>query len=335
MTGRFLIVFWVTGNCNLDCAYCYASHERNCRDMQFETAREILDRMEDYPLKIQFSGGEPLLNFGLIEQICEYVKGKGLKAVFQMQTNGTLIDGTLAKRLKALQISVGISLDGIPEINNLTRGKTPEAINGIRILGTHGMLVGLNAVVTAHNVDALEKLVDFALYLGNVGGIGLDLLRSAGEGVQAYDALQISGDRLRAALIKMEGRREELYRLSGRKIEIREIEQAKKRLEGKTQNKNYCYASCGKSIVVLPDGRLYPCGSLLEEGYLMGTAKDFCVDRIKALACEVPKACSGCSYDLVCPKGCPSRRICNRNTLDCVLLQTAFEIAKRSKAWSV
>lgn len=324
MAERTLLVLWLTGRCNLQCCYCYASANPVKADMTFETAKTMVDRLRDRPLKIQFAGGEPLLNFPLAAEICAYVRDQGLDAVLQMQTNGTLLDADMVRQLVRYRVAVGVSLDGVPAVNDQTRGQTAQALRGIRLLGEQGMTVGLNAVVTAETVDALPQLVDFAFYLGNVGGIGLDLLRAAGRGETAAFA---SPAQLRQALIRMARRSQELFALSGRRIQLRELELARKRLAGAGRADSYCYAACGRSIVVLPDGRLYPCGSLLWEDYEMGHADGFEPDRVLRLT---PKAedCGECAYAFCCPKGCPSRRIRNGGGLDCALWKTAFTLAE-------
>ena len=328
MIERYLVVLWVTGRCNLNCKYCYAADNSAKCDMKPETAVSVLEKLKGYPLKIQFAGGEPLMNFSLVEQVCEYVHENALDAAFSLQTNGTLITAETAKKLKRLGISVGVSLDGIPEINELTRGKTAEAVNGIKLLAAEGVTVGLNCVVTEYNVNELSRLVDFAFYLGNVGGIGLDLLRNAGRGKEVSRA---SAEQLQASVRKMHERTEKLYGLGGRKIAIREIEQAKKRL---TENKavtDYCYASCGRSAVVLPDGRIFPCGSLIKDGFCEGNAESFSTAEMIRLKAKINDDCCECKYNRICPKGCPSRSILDGgNELDCALLKASFEIAERT-----
>ena len=108
----------------------------------------------------------------------------------------------------------------------------------------------------------LPELVDFALYLGNVGGIGLDLLRCSGRGISSYQELQVSGRPVQEALEGMYRRSEELYRLTGKRIALREVEEAAMRLKALENPRGYCYASCGRLHVILPDSSVYPCGSL-------------------------------------------------------------------------
>ncbi|MFI3206021.1 MAG: radical SAM protein [Clostridia bacterium] len=327
--ARYLIVLWISGNCNLSCKYCYA-HEKCSENMNFETAKAILDKMKNYPLTIQFAGGEPMLNFDLIEKICEYIKENSIDAVLQMQSNGTLINEYNARKIKELKIAIGISLDGKKAINEQVRGATNKVLQGIMELRNQAVMINLNAVVTKYNVEHLDELIDLSLWLGNVGGIGLDLLRNAGSAINCFENLQITKEQLVNGLKKMHERANEIENLSGKKIGIREIEKAKKRLGKNTKSENYCYASIAHSIVVLPNGKLYPCGSLINEKYFMGTATDFSLENVKCTSCKKPTKCANCKYNFYCVGSCPSRAIVNGSTdLDCVLAKTSFEIAER------
>jgi uncharacterized protein len=298
--------------------------------MEFKTAKAVIDKMRNFQLKIQFAGGEPMMNFSLAEEIIAYTKAEKIDAVFQMQTNGTLIDGYTAKRIKELGIAVGVSLDGTPDINEITRGKTDSVLNGIRCLGAEGIIIGLNAVVTSVNVSSLDKLIELAFYFGNVGGIGLDLLRCAGRGSENYSELIPDGKMLKSGLNKMLECRNRIFSLSGRKIEIREFEKAERRFLRNEPVTNYCYASCGRSLVVLPDGEIYQCGSLLKPEYLVADSNTLECRETDSLVTEISENCHLCRYERICPKGCPSRKIRNRDNLECIMLKTAFEIAERN-----
>jgi sulfatase maturation enzyme AslB (radical SAM superfamily) len=43
------ITFGITGDCNLRCTYCYIHEKRQDREMRFETAKQIVDRMFEEP----------------------------------------------------------------------------------------------------------------------------------------------------------------------------------------------------------------------------------------------------------------------------------------------
>ncbi|PKM48044.1 MAG: radical SAM protein [Firmicutes bacterium HGW-Firmicutes-8] len=331
-----LLVLWTTSECNLRCKYCYASAMQDKQKMSFETACKALDMVGTSPIKVQFAGGEPMLNFELIERVHDYIKEKGYHASLQMQTNGTLINSERAWALKRMKVALGVSLDGTADVNECLRGGTKLAVEGMRELARRGVTVNVNSVVTAQNVEKLPGLLDFALYLGNVGGIGLDLLRMTGRAKDnQYGVSQPSEEQLRTAIISMHKRSMDIYEQFGRRIVIREVEEAKKRLSAGQSSGSYCYASCGRSIVVLPDGNIYPCGSLIgRQEYYMGSVDDGKFTSV-SLCGGKPGKCDECKYGSICPGGCPSRMIVNYsgeqqlNSLDCVLKKTAFQIAEK------
>ncbi|MBC3887883.1 radical SAM protein [Acetobacterium paludosum] len=332
---KVLIVLWTTSRCNLNCKYCYAAAWEKRADMDFETAKAALDYFADCSMKVQFAGGEPLLNVDLICRVVEYAKSNDYDVAFQMQTNGTLITPEIATGIKKMKIAVGVSLDGPPAINEKLRGKTNAAVNGIKLLGQAGIRANINAVVTKQNVSELPNLVTFAFYLGNVPGIGLDLIREAGNAksglVEKASPLQLT-----TALKGMQRKSEELFRLSGRWVKLREIEAAKNRLKCSSCAKDYCYAACGRSFVILPDGDVYPCGSLIDKyEYFMGNIK-YGKMKVITLAKIMSDNCRDCSYYSICPGGCPSRLIVNNiiteeQSLDCVLKKTAFDMVRQKQ----
>lgn len=331
---QMLLVLWVTGRCNLKCKYCYAKADGEKEDMPYETAVAAIEQWSEYPLKIQFSGGEPLLNFDLICRIVNYVKEKQYPAVFQLQTNATVINDDIAQELKRQNIALGVSLDGPPKINEWLRGGTNQAVRGIQCLAKHNIIINLNSVVTSYNVNELSQLPDVAAYLGNVHGIGFDLLRISGRAsenrglIGLPDAIQ-----LKRAICETHRRCMEIKRLTGLSVSLREVNEARSRMKNQIYAKDYCYASCGQSFVVLPNGDTYPCGSLVgEHEYYAGNVRR---DQTKQIALNHLNRlnCRSCEFVNYCPGSCPSRAITNQAedtaaSLDCVMRKAAFEIAK-------
>lgn len=174
------IVLWTTNDCNLRCKYCYANGGDKKEYMTFETAKKAID-LPKGSFKLQLAGGEPLLNFELIKEIHSYLKKQKPNIKMQIQTNGTLIDDKIGKWVKEMGIPIGVSLDGPFEVNESIRGSTKEVIEGIKTLGAFGIMTNINCVVTSESIKKLDKLMDLAFYLGNIGGIGLDLLRETGR----------------------------------------------------------------------------------------------------------------------------------------------------------
>jgi len=303
-------------------------------DMEFETAKTALDYFSNTSMKIQFAGGEPMLNFKLIREIVDYVKKMGYNCMFQMQTNGTLIDEKIASEIKDMRINIGVSFDGPPSMNEMLRGGTRSALEGIQNLARAGVMINLNAAVTAVNIARLPELLDLALYLGNVGAIGLDIIRFAGRAKEKPDDVPApSSAQLIDVLHRLDEKSQHLYATIGKKIGVRPIAEAEKRLSLLNRDKNYCYATCGKSFVILPEGDVYPCGSLADrEEYFMGNINDGEIVSMCLPSDLVDENCAECDYYDFCQGGCPSRIVTNTDNfydggLDCTMRKASFEIA--------
>ena len=73
------IILWVTDDCNLNCTYCYEKKQKGIYYMNQNTALSIIENIikeikeNNYKsLSISFMGGEPLLNFPIINFIVNY-----------------------------------------------------------------------------------------------------------------------------------------------------------------------------------------------------------------------------------------------------------------------
>ena len=319
------LVLWTTGKCNIGCKYCYACDGPKT-DMTFETAKKAIELMGTAPFSIQISGGEPLMNAKLIEEILKHASALNKNIDFAIQTNGILISDKIAEMLKRYRVAIGVSLDGKPETNEYLRGSTIEVIEGIKLLREHDLMLNLNCVVTDFNVDRLSEMVDMALYLGNVRGIGLDLLRNAGRAAQKDATIRCAdAASVVAGLRKLHDYLNKVNGIIPRKIVVREFEKAKAQYGRKSESKDYCYASSGRSFVVLPNGDCYPCGSLIKDPkYYMGNVYGN-VHPI-SIECNTPPECKYCEHMEYCTGGCPARTILSGgfSELDCVIKKVAF-----------
>ncbi|MBA3037418.1 MAG: radical SAM protein, partial [Desulfobacterium sp.] len=157
------VVVWnVTRQCNLKCIHCYAHAKSRPVDDELSTADgiKLIDDLAQFQVPvILFSGGEPLMRKDLSE-LAGYAVKKGMRAV--ISTNGTLITEQTAKILKEVGLSyVGISLDGMEEINDRFRGVKgafKQAMEGIRNCMDAGIKVGLRFTVNKYNFDEIPKI---------------------------------------------------------------------------------------------------------------------------------------------------------------------------------
>ena len=159
------VVVWnVTRRCNLKCMHCYAQARDEAFAGELSTAegKAVLDDLSAFGAPvILFSGGEPLVRPDLIE-LAEYAVGKGMRAV--ISTNGTLINSRVAAALKKIGLSyVGISLDGLHEVNDRFRGVKgafDKAMAGIMACQDAGIKVGLRFTMNRLNAGEIPGIFD-------------------------------------------------------------------------------------------------------------------------------------------------------------------------------
>jgi His-Xaa-Ser system radical SAM maturase HxsB len=201
-----LHIFVVTLRCEHSCPYCQVSRQSTDRsrfDMSEETAMRALDIAFASPsgrIKIEFQGGEPLLNFPMIRTIVEAAKARsGKKVDFVIASNLALLDDTVLDFCKANNILLSTSLDGPAELHNKNRprpgGNSHElAVAGIRaareVLGPDR--VGALMTTTEASLERVDEIIDEYLQLG-LDGIFLRPLSPFGFAVktkqfQKYDA---------------------------------------------------------------------------------------------------------------------------------------------------
>lgn len=159
------VVVWnATRACNLKCIHCYAQAQAQGQENELNTqqAKIMIDDLAEFGSPVLlFSGGEPLMRKDLVE-LAQYAVDQGLRAV--ISTNGTLIDRDKAKALKDIGLSyVGVSLDGMEEINDQFRGKKgafQQALSGIRDCREVGLKVGLRFTINRLNAAEIPFIFD-------------------------------------------------------------------------------------------------------------------------------------------------------------------------------
>jgi len=160
------VVVWNTSRtCNLKCVHCYTDSESKKyeNELSTEEGKALIEDLAAFQIPaLLFSGGEPLMRKDLFELVEHAVK-LGIRPT--LSTNGTLITRDVAQQIKDLGFTyVGISLDGIGEINDKFRGKAgafDKAMEGFRNCKAVEQRVGLRLTLTRHNYMDLHGIFDF------------------------------------------------------------------------------------------------------------------------------------------------------------------------------
>jgi len=178
-----LHMFVVTLRCEHSCPYCQVSRQSTDRsrfDMSIETAEKALRIALDSPgerIKIEFQGGEPLLNVALIEKVVQNAKelapkvGKHID--FVIASNLALLTDDILRFCKLNEIFLSTSLDGPADLHNRNRprpgGNSYQlAVQGIKaaqkVLGADR--VSALMTTTEASLDRVEEIIEEYVALG-------------------------------------------------------------------------------------------------------------------------------------------------------------------------
>jgi radical SAM protein with 4Fe4S-binding SPASM domain len=191
------LIFWeTTAGCNLACIHCRritVSDQLLPQDLRTSEAFQLVDQIATFARPIfVLSGGEPLFRTDIFD-IAQRASDAGL--IVALATNGTLIDGAIARRIKASGVRrVSISFDGADAAtHDLFRGRDAfdKALSGIAHLREVGVPYQINTTVARHNVHQLPEALAMAKALG-AQALHLFLLVPVGCGVEIADDQQIT-----------------------------------------------------------------------------------------------------------------------------------------------
>lgn len=127
------ITLHISNDCNLRCSYCYAfggSYNQPRNMMSFDVADDFVNFCVtnfDQIGNIVFFGGEPLMNYKIIEYICQkfenlYIQHKiAYIPQWGIITNGTILNKTILEIIKKYIKFITISIDGPKDINDYNR----------------------------------------------------------------------------------------------------------------------------------------------------------------------------------------------------------------------
>jgi His-Xaa-Ser system radical SAM maturase HxsB len=126
-----LHIFVVTLRCDHSCPYCQVSRQSEIRD-EFDMTSEMADRSLDFvfmspnpAIKIEFQGGEPLLNFEMVKYVVLEAEKRNLKEgrdlQFVIATTLSLLTDEMLIFCKQHRIVLSSSLDGPMNLHNANR----------------------------------------------------------------------------------------------------------------------------------------------------------------------------------------------------------------------
>jgi uncharacterized protein len=308
-------------NCNIGCQYCYQHPQRDAGNL---TRTYDVEAMKAAILKeggpfIVF-GGEPLL---MAEDDLEALWDWGMERFGQngIQTNGTLINDNHIRMFKRYRVSVGISVDGPNELNDVrwagnlekTRQMTAKTHRAIKRLCQEGMPPSL--IVTLHrNNAASDKLLIMHDWFRSLDEEGITSIRLHVLEVEAPSIRQkyaLSTQENLAALLSFADLEQKLAHL---RFDI--FDDMEKLLMAKDNYATCVWRACDPYTTsavhgVEGNGQSSNCGRTNKDGIDFTKADMPGYERYIALY-HTPQeygGCQGCRFFLMCKGQCPGTAI--------------------------
>ncbi len=314
----------IAHDCNLACRYCFAEegeyHGRRAI-MPYEVGKAALDFLigasgNRRNLEVDFFGGEPLMNFGVVKELVAYgreqekIHNKNFRLT--LTTNGVLLDDEVMEFANREMANVVLSIDGRKEVNDRMRPFRKGA-------GSYDVIVPkfqkfaesrnqekyyVRGTFTRNNLDFSRDV----LHLADLGfqQISVEPVVAAPEesyALRGEDLPQLfeEYDKLAVELVKRQ-KEHRGFNFFHFMIDLEGGPCVAKRLSGCGSGTEY--------LAVTPWGDLYPCHQFVgNEGFLMGNV----MEGVKNTAlqkefkqCNVyaKEKCRDCFAKFYCSGGC-------------------------------
>jgi organic radical activating enzyme len=163
--------FWIfsTERCNLSCRYCFYKDRRGKKTIRAKDLDALFDNFPQLrSAEFVISGGEPTLNWPLTDKLIKRLRSCNPRRYILLQTNGTLLDDALLKKIKNRGIGLELGLDGSPGVNSRFRtgvkNYLPRIERSLRL--AYQKKIPLSATMTV-TPEAAHQLFRNYLYLIN------------------------------------------------------------------------------------------------------------------------------------------------------------------------
>ncbi len=326
-----------SGNCNMDCKYCFYCDEQKKREvasygiMSEATLKNVIRKMvlhADGMCSIAFQGGEPTLaGINFYYKLIEYVKHynrKNIKIEYALQTNGLIINEEWCRFFKENNFLIGLSLDGLQEIHDKYRhtkaGKpTYHTIEkAAAILEQYKVDYNILTVVHKDVVDSIEAIYGTYQAKGWHYQQYIACLDPLFEQPGSYEYSLQPTDYGRFLVKLFNSWFLDLK--SNQQPYIRQFENYIAILLGRMPESCEQRGSCSIQYVVEADGSVFPCDFYMLDEYKLGNVNDTIIavmdEKRKGLnfieeSLKISQECKQCEYYAICRCGCQRTRLKN------------------------
>lgn len=197
-------VLLLTNRCQLKCIYCYAARgQTSPKSLKFNSAKAVIDEVfrltqmrneDEYVLDLH-GGGEPTLEWDLMENCIEYARSKQISVKIHLTSNLIWSAKQVNYVIKKID-HLSVSMDGIPDVQNRNRpffhgGKSSQIVmDNLKRLDDKNYSYGIRLTATPPWND-LYTNIDFILKNTNCRSIQVE---PAFEKTRAEEKSRIGDD---------------------------------------------------------------------------------------------------------------------------------------------
>jgi uncharacterized protein len=322
--------------CNLDCRYCYYLDKERLYP-QGESFRMSDSTLENYIIQhidaspgsmINFSwhGGEPTIlgldYFRKIVALQRKHQPPNRPITNGMQTNGTLLDEDWCRFLAAEGFSVGLSLDGPPEMHDryrVTKGQNPthkQAMRGYKLLRQHQIPCSILCVVHAQNVQYPTQVYRFFKQIEAQYVEFLPLVEPQPDGGRGVSDRTVPAEALGNFLCTIF---DEWMAQDIERVNVQIFEEVARTAFGQEHALCIFRKTCGDVPVIEHNGDFFSCDHFVDTEHRLGNIQETpLVDFLESQAQRsfgqakldtLPRYCRECEVRNMCHGGCPKDRI--------------------------
>lgn len=265
----YFVILTSTG-CNARCFYCF-EHGAKVSHMTEKTAHDVADfivRKGAPKIKIQWFGGEPLINIKAIDTICRDLTDNNIDFTSIMVSNGYLLDEDVIKKCVELWNleRIQITLDGTEDVYNKVKNYVYKnagspflkVLNNIENALKADIQINIRLNMDEHNAEDL-----------------FNLAKSLVARFNKYNNCYIYVVRLfDGTCFKIQDRAvKDRHKLIERSIELQKyIEENMprpfvKELPKSFANPNTCMACTDNAVMIVPDGHLGKCEHFVDSDF--------------------------------------------------------------------
>lgn len=318
------MVILISEDCNLACKYCYVKNNQYQGksdlmdpDVGKKSIDFLIERSENQKdLFVYFFGGEPLINFKVLEDIVIYALKEGEKKDkhfhFSLTTNGTLFNDEIIDFIEKHAVTMVISIDGDKIAQNRNRPLSGggdsycRVTNNLKKLEQRKIRYSARATVSSLTINKLAENFEHLILLGFKKIHFENALAPKGK-IFINDKNQVHEIKKQYSLIS---RKINKNIHSGQPFRVESIPLPVERIDTKRIISYPCEAG-RKYIAVDVKGDLYLCHRLVgEERFFLGNVVEGTYHPKwgeiiqKEMSVDSKKTCRKCWAKYICGGGC-------------------------------